>query len=188
MAPRRRGRFSLLGRLYALVGALIVVSVVITGGMFALRQRVEDSTANLITKVVPAQNDTANLITVYTQQENRVNAFLLTDDPAFLRAYEADQASAAQFHDNVERRLAGDTAVQDMLDQVDAAAQAWRQDSVEPLFARSRSPGPLALSTAERRSEQQRVTALRGELGELRARVDAIEGAERARAAEARGR
>jgi diguanylate cyclase (GGDEF)-like protein/PAS domain S-box-containing protein len=186
MAPRRRGRFSLLGRLYALVGALLVVTVVITGGMFALRQRVEDSTENLITKVVPAQNGTANLITSYAQQENRVHAFLLTDDPAFLQAYAADQANAAQFHRTVGRRLADDPAVQDLLNQVNVAAQEWRQDSVEPLIARSRSPGPLNLSPPEKQAEQQHVAALRGKLRELRARIDSLEAAEEARAAAAR--
>ncbi len=164
----------------------MVVTVVITGGMFALRQRVEDSTTELITKVVPAKNGTANLVTTYAQQENRVQAFLLTDDPAFLQAYAADQANAAQFHSSVARRLAEDPVVQDLLGQVSAAAQEWRQDSVEPLIARSRSPGPLNLSTPEKQSEQRHVAALRGKLDELRTRVDAIEAAEEARAAAAR--
>lgn len=136
----------------------MVVTVVITGGMFALRQRVEDSTTELITKVVPAKNGTANLVTTYSQQENRVQAFLLTDDPAFLQAYAADQANAAQFHSSVARRLAEDPVVQDLLGQVSAAAQEWRQDSVEPLIARSRSPGPLNLSTPEKQAAVAHIT------------------------------
>ncbi|MDI2032567.1 EAL domain-containing protein [Saccharopolyspora sp. TS4A08] len=186
MAWRLRGRLSLLGRIYALAAALIIVSAVITGGTFALRQRVEDSTSYLISRIVPAQNDTAGLITAYAQQESRVRAFLLTDDPAFLRAYESDQASAADIEARLQRLLADDAAVQEMLGQVIGAAETWRAQSVDPLLTQGSGPGPSALSQAEQRSEVQLANQLRDRLNELHERVDQLARSEEDRAAAAR--
>ncbi|WP_175547987.1 EAL domain-containing protein [Saccharopolyspora flava] len=186
MAWRRRRRLSLLGRIYALAAALIVVSAVITGGTFALRQRVEDSTTYLITRVVPAQNDTASLITAYAQQESRVRAFLLTDDRSFIHAYEADQASAADIEARLRRLLADDTAVQELLGQVIKAAETWRDQSVNPLLNRGAGPGPSDLSQTEQRAEEQLANELRDRLNELHARVDELARSEENRAAAAR--
>ncbi|MEB3366553.1 EAL domain-containing protein [Saccharopolyspora mangrovi] len=186
VAARWRGPFSLIGRIYLLVGALIAVTALITAAMFALRDRAVDSTTELVTKIVPAQNDIARLITAYSEQENRVRAFLLTDDPFFLKQYEAEQDNAAKIQETVRHRLAGDPVVQELERQVAAAAVTWRRESVEPLIARSGDPGPSTLSPAERQSEEQRANALRSTLLELSARVDGIATAKAAQADAAR--
>ena len=142
VALRRRGRFSLLQRVYVLVGALLVVSVVITGVTFALRQRVEASTDNLISRIVPAQTETAQLITAYSDQENRVRAFLLTDDASFLTDYTLGQANAAHLQESLGEHLAGDPVVHKLVGEVASAARRWHEQSVEPLISRNRGTGP----------------------------------------------
>ncbi|MFC7341853.1 EAL domain-containing protein [Saccharopolyspora griseoalba] len=158
----------------------------IAGAMFALRNRAVDSTTDLVTKVVPAQNAIAHLSTSYSEQENRVRAFLLTDDPFFLEAYEAEQNNAVKLRETIRRHLASDPVVQELEHQVAAIAAAWRRESVEPLIARSGEPGPTTLSAAARQSEEQRANALRSALIELRTRVDGIAAAKTAQADAAR--
>ncbi|WP_461152427.1 EAL domain-containing protein [Saccharopolyspora tripterygii] len=186
MDLRRRGRFSLLRRVYVLVGALLVVSVVITGATFALRQRVEASTDNLINRIVPAQTETAQLITAYSDQENRVRAFLLTDDASFLTDYALGQANAAHLQDSLGRHLAGDPVVHKLVRDVASAARRWHEQSVEPLISRNRTPGPSKLTPQERESEEERADELRAELFELRTRVNEIAEVEAKRAGAAR--
>ncbi|TWF93212.1 PAS domain S-box-containing protein/diguanylate cyclase (GGDEF)-like protein [Saccharopolyspora dendranthemae] len=163
-----------------------MVSVVITGATFALRQRVEVSTDNLIDRIVPAQTETAQLITAYSDQENRVRAFLLTDDPSFLTDYALGQANASQLQDSLGRHLTGDPVVHELVSDVASAARRWHQQSVEPLISRNRGPGPSKLTPQERESEEERADELRAELFELRARVNEIGMAEAGKADGAR--
>ena len=161
--------------MYVLAGVLAALVVIVAAGTFGLRQRADAAITHVTTVVTPAQTAANGLVTAYVEQANEVRGFLLTDDPSFMRAYSAAQADAARLRAIVSRQLAADPGVEHLLGQVDEAARAWQQVSIQPeLDAAAKAPGPLVLPDGDSLQEQQRFDDLRGRLTDLDSYLNGI--------------
>ena len=162
-----------MGRVYLLVAALVVLLGVVAIGTVWSRKQTENAVSELTTTVVPAEIAVNGLITAYSEQDNAVRGFLLTQDPAFLDDYAKGQATTGRLQGIIGQQLNDDPRAVHLLGEVRNAARAWRQESLQPDLSHERpgrSPQPPASSLAEK----QRFDALRNTLAALHSRINEI--------------
>lgn len=176
MFARWRGRasqVSLLGRVYLLVAALVVLLGIVAIGTVWSRKQTENAVSQLTTTVVPAEIAVNGLITAYSEQDNAVRGFLLTRDPAFLGNYSTGQATTYRLEGIIGQQLNDDPEAIRLLDEVRGAARVWRQESLQPHLPPDAPPeaGQPPPASFE---EKQRFDALRSSLATLHSRINDI--------------
>ncbi len=179
MASLRHARFSLVRRVYLLVAVLVLLIGVVAASTLGFWQRAGAATTRLTTVILPAETAVTELSTAYSDQSNALGAFLLTRDPSFLRTYRDAQADAARLTGIIDLQLADDPTTMQLLDNVKAAARAWREQSARPQVEGRPSPGGPEQSPHQ-------FDKLRTELAELHTRIGQLAADESAKASAAR--
>ncbi|RCW43674.1 PAS domain S-box-containing protein/diguanylate cyclase (GGDEF)-like protein [Halopolyspora algeriensis] len=183
MALLRRGRLSLLGRIYVLVVVLVGLLGVVAVGTLGFRQRADAATTQLTTEIHPAQRSATGLTAAYFNQARAVRGFELTGAPSSRDAYTTGRDNAVRLQDVIAREMDGYPGVLSSLAEVRRTGHAWRRQFAEPVMGAGEAS---ALSPAEARAAQQRFDALRAELADLQNRINEIAAAEAATAEAAR--
>ncbi|MDR7301402.1 EAL domain-containing protein [Haloactinomyces albus] len=186
MVSLRRGRLSLLGRVYMLVAVLVALLVVIAVGTVGFRQRAEAVTTHLTTVVLPAQRAATGLTAAYFNQAKAARGFQLTRDPSSLDAYTDGRNDAARLQSAISRQLGDYPTVMSSLAEVRQAARTWHQQAAQPRVEQGRNQGPTDLPPDQALIAQRSFDALRAELAELQNRINEIAASETATAEAAR--
>ncbi|WP_459165276.1 EAL domain-containing protein [Bounagaea algeriensis] len=181
----RRGRISLLGRVYVVVAVLVVLLGIVAVGTAFFRQRADTASTKLTTETVPTQTATSDLTAAYTDQASAVRGFLADRNPVFLGVYADSKGEAERLQANLDRQLADHRAARSLLTEVRQAAQEWRTQSVEPEIAEADDQSPPNLPS-EPSPDKQRFDTVRDKLAALQNHVNEIAASQQAEAGAAR--
>jgi CHASE3 domain sensor protein len=123
-------------RLYALVGGMVLLSLVAVSVTTLARQRVSDLSMQLRGTLRPAQASAAALAKAYVDMETGVRGFLLSGEVRLLEPYHAGREAAESSHGRLGELLAGDATSARLLASVDRAAADWERTVAAPAMRR----------------------------------------------------
>jgi hypothetical protein len=133
---RSRSLRSRLALLFAVVGTVVAVLTIVGTVAFI---RLSDDRSALVDRVDPAQQHLDALLTAYVNQETGVRGFVLTGEESFLQPYDQGIADQQAASDALARDTGGNGGVDNDLDAVKAASDAWHQQYAEPAIAATRA-------------------------------------------------
>ena len=158
--------------IWVLLGMITVVFVISLTVTITGRMTVAGAVDELSQRMLPAQDNVAELSTAYVDQETGQRGFLLTGDPQFLGPYQEGKEVADRLVAELRVELADDPEGTRRLDAVVDAAYAWATQAGDPQIE-ARRAGPLTAEQAETMtaSGKQLFDALRAELSDLQDRT-----------------
>ncbi len=147
---RRRARAgSLRRRVRTLLGASIAVTLLaVTLGAVGFRALL-GSREEVVDRVDPAIVRSERLLAAMVDKESGVRAYVIGGQEVFLEPYERGHARRQRIQGELERTLAGVPELDDELDQLDATADAWREEYAEPTIAMVAAGQPEATEATE---------------------------------------
>ncbi|WP_236794176.1 CHASE3 domain-containing protein [Amycolatopsis sp. GM8] len=159
-------------RVYALVGGLLLL-VVVSAVVTTASRLYATSVGNHVRESLrPAQQSAAVLSHDYVDMETSVRGFMLTHDEQFLAPYESGRADVARQEQRLRELLSFDERSLALVDGVDAAAETWQRESIEPGIAGTRD-GTLDV-TANAQVGRMSFDVVRARLTDLQAHIDEL--------------
>ena len=157
-------------------GFLIILAMTAIAGAIAVGQR--DHLNAQAAVFDTARDHVRELLTSYVDQQAGVHAYLITSDTDFLVPYHQGLADAEVTISKLRLVLAEqDPILLDHIDQIEAAADHWRERAAERKIEAMRSGRPDAAAAIVATGEgREAFNALRGELEELSTDIRAEQG------------
>jgi signal transduction histidine kinase len=141
--PAHISRLSLRQLIWICIGIIIAVFVLSAGASISGRIIVSRAVTDLSRHSLPLQDDALALGRAYVDQETGLRGFLLTGHPVSLEPYTSGHDAAQRLLPNLRDSIEdGDTTTIDILNRIEAAADAWTEQAAEPQIA-ARRAGPL---------------------------------------------
>jgi signal transduction histidine kinase len=136
-----RPREGIVGRLTAQMWFQLVLAlmlVVVIAGAIAARQMIAHTDAiedRLLDRAQPAATEAYRLQAALVNQETGLRGYAISADDQFMQPYNQGVADEATAAGRLRELAAGRTTLLDDLDAVEAAAQRWRTEYVQPMIA-----------------------------------------------------
>lgn len=136
-----RPREGIVGRLTAQMWFQLVLAlmlVVVIAGAIAARQVIAHTDAiedRLLDRAQPAATEAYRLQAALVNQETGLRGYAISADEQFMQPYNQGVADEATAAGRLRELAAGRTTLLDDLDAVEAAAQRWRTEYVQPMIA-----------------------------------------------------
>ncbi|WP_424216763.1 sensor histidine kinase (plasmid) [Streptomyces sp. BI20] len=143
--PRRWPALTTQGRLYLVLGALLLVvagSVLVGSRVVA---RAQDRTDQLVDHIQPARSAAYQLHKALLDQETSVRGYVLTGKGEFLTPYDEGLRQAADRSETVRRLIADHPDLVTDVNDIERAGEAWRTRYARPLVDTVRTTGPSAV-------------------------------------------
>jgi signal transduction histidine kinase len=161
---------TLVQRLRMVLLAVVVALTLNTIAVVVLANDIHRA-SDVSQKTSQAQHAVDMLYRSLVDQETAVSAFALTSDSDVLRRYEAGIAAQSQRTQQLRGLLGDDRPFIAALDRVDSSSQRWRQESLQPTLAATRTGGAPA-DTLVTGTSLRSFDAVRDQMDALRSVVD----------------
>ena len=129
-----RRRLTVQAWFHVVILAMATVVLTSAGVGAVLLDRTTQQTDRLVDRIEPARVEVLRLQTAMIDQESGLRGYLITRDRDFLRPYEQGTRVEQGAVRRIEPLIGGDSRLEEDLDRVRAAAEAWRRDYAEPLI------------------------------------------------------
>lgn len=116
----------------AVMSTIVVIGTVVGAERL---QRTDAATDRLVRHIQPARAEAYRLQAALVDQETGARGYALTGDRQFLTPYNEGQELERAAAEEIRRLLPDDSRVLADLEQIQAAAAAWRRDFADPLVA-----------------------------------------------------
>ncbi|MTD55393.1 sensor histidine kinase [Amycolatopsis pithecellobii] len=158
--------------MYAIVGGLLVLLAVTAVATTVSRLYATSVGNHVRDSLRPAQQSAAALSKDYVDMETGVRGFILTHDDRFLGPYESGRSDVVSRDRGLRELLSFDGPSLRLLGGVDAAAQAWEQQSIMPGIAGVRD-GTLDVA-ANAETGREAFDVVRARVADLQSRIDEL--------------
>lgn len=161
--------------MFALVGGLLLLLLLTAAATTASRLYATSVGDHVRESLRPAQQADAAMSKDYVDMETGARGFLLTRDVQFLTPYETGRTDAGQQEQRLRGLLSFDETSLRLIDDVDAAGEAWLREAIEPGIAAARDDtldNTTMMSNAM--AGKQSFDVVRGRLADLQSHIDEL--------------
>ena len=157
------------------MAALVVLLAAAVALDVAVARQRDDVEANLRSRLRPAREELASLLTSLVDQETGQRGFLLTGDESFLEPYRAGRQETTSAIRSLRRLLADDRALLAGVERIRSRVQAWQQLAAEfEIDAKREGKDELVAALVASGTGKRLFEDAREEIGATRTAVAAV--------------